>query len=43
MELGFQNFVDIFQIVARLGTTGALIYVGLTLALSNACLVTLST
>jgi hypothetical protein len=30
MELSFQNFVDIFQIVAGLGTTGAFIYAGLT-------------
>jgi hypothetical protein len=30
MELSFQNFLDIFQIVTGLGTTGALIYAGLT-------------
>jgi hypothetical protein len=30
MELSFQNFVDIFQIITGLGTTGALIYAGLT-------------
>lgn len=30
MELSFQNFVGIFQIVAGLGTTGAFIYAGLT-------------
>lgn len=29
MELSFQNFVGIFQIVAGLGTTGAFIYTGL--------------
>jgi hypothetical protein len=30
MELSFQNFVNIFQIITGLGTTGALIYAGLT-------------
>jgi hypothetical protein len=30
MELSFQNFVGMFQIVAGLGTTGAFIYAGLT-------------
>jgi hypothetical protein len=30
MELSFQSFIDIFQIIAGLGTTGAFIYAGLT-------------